>query len=558
MTRNIFLMTTSLILTAFVSVFTLFVNGEEPSLDFDKLITQALAKSDNIDAVGDLVNKIMRAQNLDAASKAFEASKSQENLPPESAELIAFCYYDLKLQAALRKPSEEAFAAFVEDFLNDVRDCDACANISLRVCRNLSYYAPELAKQLHLQLIDLFVASEFVERRNAIHYLLRSILTPMAPSDSTLEPTLLQFERERETVDSANQTIEVDTAIRKLARLEALYNAYASAHPIHAATGPEEWNQLFPAPNRIAQFEELRAPYDIVFSASGLSNQHYYQTIKNGWGRTPTSVGQSALEHDPAVIQNLIHVMKGYPSNSKLAAYGAKLFDSLFQAYNLQASLEGGDAFERLPEQYASAVELDATYALDSAVRAVGDLKQIDERLYNRFISILRESDDPKVVETADRIEGAFRFKDLVGQEAVLEGVCDDGSRITLEDYRGKSILLHLSYTLPEPPEPYLSIFNKYHDAGLEVVMYVPQLDAGVSSNMKPVKAPFRRISRLRTRANPELSGKAYVDLANYYGLSERIYPKIVLIDPEGKVVATNLTTQDFEEELKKLYPNVK
>lgn len=556
MSRNISLMTTSLILVAFLSVFTLFANGEEPNVAFDKLITQAFAKPDDIDGVGELVNMITRAQNLDAAAKAFEESKTCENLPPESAELLALCYYDLKLQATVRESSEEAIAAFVEQFLKDVRDCDACANISLRVCRNLSYYAPERAKQLYLQLIDLFV--EAPERRNAIFYLLELDVAPLAPSDSTLESALLLFEKERETADSPDQTIEIEEAIRKLARLEASYKAYVRAHPVHAATGPEDWNELFPPPDQFARFKQAGAPYDNVFRASELSKQQYYRVISNGMDRRPTSVGQSSFERDPAVIQNLIHVMKEYPTNAMMAAYGAKLFNSLFQAYNLQASLEGGDAFERLPKQYASAVELDPPYALDSAVQNADDLKQIDDRLYDRFISILRASDDPKVVETADRIEGAFRFKELVGQEAVLEGVCDDGSRIALGDYRGKSVLLHLSCVTPEPPEPYLSLFKKYHEAGLEVVMYTPQLDGGSYSNLKPVDGTFRRISRYRTRVNSELGGKEYVDLCDYYGLSERFYPKIVLIDPEGKVVATNLTTQDFEEELKKLYPNVK
>ena len=557
MSRNIFLMTTSLVPVVFLSVFTLFANSEEPNVAFDKLITQAFAKPDDIDGFGELVNMITRAQNLDAAAKAFEVSKTCENLQPESAELLAFCYYDLKLQAAVRESSEEAFAAFVEQFLKDVRDCDACANISLRVCRNLSYYAPERAKQLYLQLIDLFVVTDAPERRNAIFYLLELDVAPLAPSDSTLEPALLLFEKERETADSPDQTIEIEEAIRKLARLKASYKAYVRAHSVHAATGPEDWNELFPPPDQFARFKQAAAPYENVFSASELSKQQNYRVISNGMDRTPTSVGQSSFERDPAVIQNLIHVMKEYPTNAMMAAYGVKLFNSLFQAYNLQASLEGGDAFELLPKQYASAVELDQTFALDSAVQNAGDLKQIDDRLYDRLISILRANDDPKVVETADRIEGAFRFKELVGQEAVLEGVCDDGSRIALGDYRGKSVLLLLSCATPEPPEPYLSLFKKYHEEGLEVVMYTPRLDGGSYSNLKPVDGTFRRISRYRTRVNPDTGGKEYVDLCDYYGLSERFYPKVVLIDPEGKVVATNLTTQDFEEDLKKLYPNV-
>ena len=65
----------------------------------------------------------------------------------------------------------------------------------------------------------------------------------------------------------------------------------------------------------------------------------------------------------------------------------------------------------------------------------------------------------------------------------------------------------------------------------------------------------FQMISNLRTASNPELGGRKFVDMRAYYGIDQTNSFTVLLIAPDGKVFATGRQPSDFEEPLKRLFP---
>ena len=103
--------------------------------------------------------------------------------------------------------------------------------------------------------------------------------------------------------------------------------------------------------------------------------------------------------------------------------------------------------------------------------------------------------------------------------------------------------------------------YDKYHDLGVEIVQYVSDLDDNylVQPNTSLTTRDIKLISRKRTAANPELGGREYADMGAYYGVGRSDPMKMLLIDPDGKIVAKWNGNQfnAVEEELKKLYPDI-
>ena len=133
---------------------------------------------------------------------------------------------------------------------------------------------------------------------------------------------------------------------------------------------------------------------------------------------------------------------------------------------------------------------------------------------------------------------------------AALEGVCEDGSQITLDDYRGKRVLLCLNHN-PIQPDGTFPLVEKYLAEGLEVVLYngYNRRNAFVATDK------FKQISRVRTRANPELGGRRYVDLMDYYGLGFYSGSQVALIGADGSVVAMGNSVENIMDDLKSLFP---
>ena len=94
--------------------------------------------------------------------------------------------------------------------------------------------------------------------------------------------------------------------------------------------------------------------------------------------------------------------------------------------------------------------------------------------------------------------------------------------------------------------------------SGLAVVLYQSDLGSQPFNSRSVRPSQFRRISRARTKVNHKLGGRKYVDLADYYGIGSNPMSLAVLIDASGVVIASGSTPNDLENDLKKLFPDVK
>ncbi len=488
-------------------------------------------------ASAEFVNQLSRAESLDVAEQTLELALTIDEIPSDNVERLAACYYNLLLLDAVRAGGDAAFDGYAQRVLDDARRYDVCANVAFQACRNLGAYDSERAKQLYLALVGDLAASDQPLRRAASQRVLNNARFNVdAASDSTLDFSGFQY------VDGS-----AEEAARRLAALTALYDAGRRALTLRSLT------QLVPFEDQtaFADYYATRAPYDRALRDTPFAPAGF--RLPSDDSETLARVRQILGEKNPDVMLDLIAQFKKEASEIAFKSHAPRCYKNYFTALGLQASQVGTDeAFEKLVEQYVSTVESDPETTDVVAMEIARDLKRYDERWFLRLIEKLKESDDPKTNDVAVRVEGEFRKAEGRGFPAALEGVCEDGDHITFDDYRGKRVLLCLNHN-PIQPDGTFPLVEKYLAEGLEVVLYngYNRRNAFVATDK------FKQISRVRTRANPELGGRRYVDLMDYYGLGFYSGSQVALIGADGSVVAMGNSVENIMDDLKSLFPEV-
>ncbi len=180
---------------------------------------------------------------------------------------------------------------------------------------------------------------------------------------------------------------------------------------------------------------------------------------------------------------------------------------------------------------------------------------------FERTIQAFNASDSDARKALAKELEPKLRFFSLIGNEMIFEGVYDDGTEIDWKSYRGKVVLVDFWATwcppcVGEVPNV-LALYEKYHDAGFDVVGYSldDDLDA-LEAFEKERNLPWRTgVHKLSMEAN-EKDGKNYTDLCEYYGI--HAIPTMILVDKDGRVLDTNARGAHLRELLEKAFPDVK
>lgn len=134
-----------------------------------------------------------------------------------------------------------------------------------------------------------------------------------------------------------------------------------------------------------------------------------------------------------------------------------------------------------------------------------------------------------------------------------IEGVALDGSVFDWRRYSGKYVLVCFwaswNRASAEEISRLVALYDKYHDAGLEIVGY--SLDDDVDT-LKKFVADYN--VQWTTLSQSLSTAKEYEDMTDRYNAYS--LPKTILVGKDGKALETNVRGPELEEKLQSLFPN--
>ncbi|MBR5759804.1 MAG: TlpA family protein disulfide reductase, partial [Thermoguttaceae bacterium] len=125
----------------------------------------------------------------------------------------------------------------------------------------------------------------------------------------------------------------------------------------------------------------------------------------------------------------------------------------------------------------------------------------------------------------------------------LVEGLFLDGKEIKWEEYRGKVVLIDFWATWCGPCRAEIpnvkALYEKYHDAGFEVVGYSVDEDLDVLREFEEnEKLPWKTMSeKLSMDKKNDKDEPVYKNLSAYYGVNA--IPTMILVGKDGKAIDT-------------------
>lgn len=174
------------------------------------------------------------------------------------------------------------------------------------------------------------------------------------------------------------------------------------------------------------------------------------------------------------------------------------------------------------------------------------DDKALATQAYTAFSKILTTNKDPQIVDLGQRMAGAARRLNLMGNPITVVGNAMDGQAFDWNAYKGRVVLVDFWATWCKPCLEELpnvkQVHAAYRDKGFEVV--------GISmDNDREALAKYLQENPLPWRTLNE--GKNPNPVARHYGVNQ--VPAALLIDQQGRVVSMSARGEELTKQLEKL-----
>lgn len=179
-----------------------------------------------------------------------------------------------------------------------------------------------------------------------------------------------------------------------------------------------------------------------------------------------------------------------------------------------------------------------------------GDNK-LAAKAYGTYAELLARKNHPELGDTVKQMQATVRRLELPGNSIEINGPTVEGKQFTMEQYKGKVVLVDFWATwcgpcIEELPNV-VKLYNDYHAKGFEVIGI--SLDQDEESLKKFIET---RELKWPTIFFPEREDQGWNNpIARHYGISG--IPTAILVNQEGKVVSLEARGENLQEELAKL-----
>lgn len=259
------------------------------------------------------------------------------------------------------------------------------------------------------------------------------------------------------------------------------------------------------------------------------------------------SVEEITSEHYGAMLKDLDAYIQENPEADDLPAAYENAIQAAFSTGDTDKVVTLlGRQFDLLSEQKPLPVqELAQTGMMRAQFAMRNGNSGVVKEVHEDFKALAETRDDPIFQQVLGMLKG-MTAKPAIGSEPELEGTTLEGEEISLDDYRGKVVMIDFWATWCGPCIAELptvkAAYEKYHDKGFEII--------GVSLDRS--RETLVTFIEKENIAWPNIFDPGQeASLADQFGVTS--IPSVFLVDQKGEIAALDPRGPQLEQELAKL-----